>query len=76
MEEKWKKIKVGDIIRMENDHLVAADLLLLSTSDPYGICYIETAELDGETNLKVRTALQETAVMGDNVKAIHAFDAD
>ena len=43
---------------IEQDTQVTADVILLSTSDNNNLAFIETAELDGETNLKVRTALQ------------------
>ncbi|EYC40857.1 hypothetical protein Y032_0593g406 [Ancylostoma ceylanicum] len=75
-EEEWSKVRVGDVIRMMSNQFVAADLLLLSTSEPHGICYIETMELDGETNLKTRGALPETAEMGDNLDAISKFDGE
>ncbi|XP_051169972.1 phospholipid-transporting ATPase ID isoform X3 [Leptopilina boulardi] len=75
-EEKWSQVQVGDVIRMENDQFVAADVLLLSTSEPNGLCYIETAELDGETNLKCRQCLAETSEMMDNHELIGQFDGE
>lgn len=32
-----------------------------SFSEPQAICYIETSNLDGETNLKIRQGLPDTA---------------
>ncbi|XP_013857953.1 phospholipid-transporting ATPase ID [Austrofundulus limnaeus] len=71
--EKWMNVQVGDIVKLESNHFVTADLLLLSSSEPLNLVYVETAELDGETNLKVKQALTVTGEMGDNIEAISAF---
>ncbi|NWH62786.1 AT8B2 ATPase, partial [Geococcyx californianus] len=52
-----------------------ADLLLLCSSEPHGLCYIETAELDGETNMKVRQAIPVTSELGDTSK-LAQFDGE
>ncbi|KAJ2502705.1 aminophospholipid translocase [Coemansia sp. RSA 1972] len=59
----WRDVVVGDIVRVENREAIPADLVLLSSSEPEGMCYIETSNLDGETNLKVKQGLPETAGM-------------
>ncbi|XP_024905477.1 phospholipid-transporting ATPase FetA [Pteropus alecto] len=75
-ENKWMNIQVGDIIKLENNQHVTADVLLLSSSEPYSMTYIETAELDGETNLKVKQAISVTSEMEDNLKLLSAFDGE
>ncbi|XP_040010343.1 phospholipid-transporting ATPase ID-like isoform X4 [Xiphias gladius] len=74
--EKWMDIQVGDIIKLENNQFVTADLLLLSSSEPLNLVYIETAELDGETNLKVRQALPVTGDLGDDIEKLADFNGE
>ncbi|KAM6106488.1 phospholipid-transporting ATPase ID [Pterocles gutturalis] len=74
-QEPWMNVRVGDIIKLENNQFVAADLLLLSSSEPHGLCYVETAELDGETNTKVRQAIPVTSELGDTGK-LARFDGE
>lgn len=60
---KWIDVAVGDIIRVESEEPFPADLVLLASSEPEGLCYIETANLDGETNLKIKQGLPETSAL-------------
>uniref|UniRef100_A0A8C4NQR4 Phospholipid-transporting ATPase n=1 Tax=Dicentrarchus labrax TaxID=13489 RepID=A0A8C4NQR4_DICLA len=57
VERRWKDVRVGDFVRVVCNEIVPADLLLLHTSDPSGVCHIETSNLDGETNLKLRRTM-------------------
>ncbi|KAK1280746.1 putative phospholipid-transporting ATPase 9 [Acorus gramineus] len=58
---EWKNLKVGDIVKVEKDDFFPADLVLLSSSYDDAVCYVETTNLDGETNLKLKQALEVTS---------------
>lgn len=57
----WQSLSCGDIIKVNQGEYFPADLLLLQTSEPKGMCFIETKNLDGETNLKHKVAHKEIA---------------
>ncbi|XP_058227239.1 probable phospholipid-transporting ATPase 4 isoform X2 [Rhododendron vialii] len=63
----WMKLRVGDVVKVEKDKFFPADLLLVSSSYEDGICYVETMNLDGETNLKVKRALEVTLTLDDDM---------
>ena len=45
-------------MKLISDESIPSDILLLNTSDTDSICHIETANLDGETNLKQREVVK------------------
>lgn len=50
-------LRVGDLVHLEKNQRVPADLILLRTSDQSGTCFIRTDQLDGETDWKLRVAV-------------------
>ncbi len=56
---------MGDIIRVEDGDFLPCDVVLLSSSAANGKANIMTANLDGETNLKVHSAPQLTRARRD-----------
>ena len=49
---RWGDIKVGDFVRVDQDEFFPADMVVIKSTEDEGVCYVETKNLDGETNLK------------------------
>ncbi|XP_026863862.1 phospholipid-transporting ATPase IB isoform X1 [Electrophorus electricus] len=67
----WKQVAVGDIVKVTNGQHLPADMVIVSSSEPQAMCYTETSNLDGETNLKIRQGLSLTA----GVQSVEEFVA-
>ncbi|XP_030479940.1 probable phospholipid-transporting ATPase 4 [Cannabis sativa] len=67
----WKEVSVGDIVKVNKDEYFPCDILLLSSSFEDGICYVETMNLDGETNLKVKRCLEATLCLDKDQEFSH-----
>ncbi|KAJ3164163.1 hypothetical protein HK101_000497 [Irineochytrium annulatum] len=59
----WGQLKVGDVVLIRDNEAIPADIMILATSEPDCLCYVETKNLDGETNLKIRKGTEETAFL-------------
>ncbi|SPP85755.1 probable phospholipid-transporting ATPase IIA isoform X1 [Drosophila guanche] len=68
------KLKVGDVIIVEKNERVPADLILLRTSDRSGSVFVRTDQLDGETDWKPRLAVPYTQKLSRDSE-LHSIDA-
>lgn len=68
VDKLWREISVGDVVKVNKDEYFPSDLLLLSSSYEDGVCYVETMNLDGETNLKVKRCLEVTLDLNEDAK--------
>lgn len=53
----WEDVAVGDFVKVLDHESIPADILICSTSEDENVAYVETKNLDGETNLKSRHAV-------------------
>ena len=69
--KKWKDVFVGNILKVKKGEYFPADCVLISSSEKkiHG-CYIETKNLDGETNLKLKKSVKKFV---DRCKDLNTF---
>ena len=60
---RWKDIRVGDTVVIREGGQFPADVVVLTSAKDDGTLFVETASLDGETNLKLRTAIVDIHAM-------------
>ena len=75
VKKPWSQLKVGDIVKLADGEPIPADLILLSVlNNEDGICFVETSNLDGESNLKQRHAVSAINGLIRREEDLSSFD--
>eukprot|EP00808_Paulinella_micropora_P013493 g57589.t1 len=68
-------LAVGDIVKVRNNDMFPADMIFLGSSLPHGHCFIDKANLNGETCLEIKNSVKETKSIFANEKSITQWRA-
>eukprot|EP00118_Oscarella_pearsei_P009119 m.50700 g.50700 ORF g.50700 m.50700 type:complete len:1112 (+) comp34080_c0_seq24:19-3354(+) len=68
-------LQLGDLIKIEKNQRIPADLVLLQTTERNGACFIRTDQLDGETDWKLKVAVPVTQCLSSDqeLATVNAF---
>ncbi|KIJ69189.1 hypothetical protein HYDPIDRAFT_144965 [Hydnomerulius pinastri MD-312] len=75
----WEDVRVGDFVKIMNNEPIPADVLVCATSEDENVAFVETKNLDGETNLKSRNAsaaLTDLRTAHDCARKLNAFTVE
>lgn len=67
---------MGDIVRLNRDDWVPADILLMTSEGQRGATYIDTAALDGESNLKTKQSVPMIAEACSSIEKLLDCDGE
>ena len=57
---EWSKVKIGNLVKVKKEENIPADMLVIYSSNKEENFYLQTSNIDGETSLKERDALDYT----------------
>jgi phospholipid-translocating ATPase len=75
----WEDVRVGDFVKIIDNESLPADILICATSEDENVAFVETKNLDGETNLKSRNAvpaLTQLRTAMDCANKVNRFEID
>jgi phospholipid-translocating ATPase len=75
----WEDVRVGDFVKIMDNDSLPADILICATSEDENVAFVETKNLDGETNLKSRNAvpaLTQLRTAMDCANKVNRFEID
>lgn len=69
VETKWEDMAVGDVVMIASDSPSPADMVMVASSSPGNSAYIQTTNLDGESNFKPRFGIDKAVATLDLMTA-------